>query len=178
MPIVPLQIKYKAGVARMSAATAGFSLRRRSRTWLGRERSNLRMVEPGICSLSPGPEMGGRSLFLDHGFQVGTVQRRWRLAAVEHDAHGAEVLTRADDDALSAGEIWTSRRAERAHPDACQARQRRPLIGRVWLGWCLGPRTIAAHPCGPTRWQSHTTRRSRAPGQSAGPARPVHCSAA
>ena len=32
MPIGPLQIKYKSGVARMSAATAGFSPRRRSRT--------------------------------------------------------------------------------------------------------------------------------------------------
>jgi len=72
--------------------------------------------------------MGGRA-FVDHGFDVGAVQRRRPLEAVEHDADGAAVSARADDDTFPAGEIRASRRPERAHPDAFQLRWL--LIGRL-----------------------------------------------
>ena len=65
----------------------------------------------------------GRAFFPGHGFEVGAMQRGCRPEAVEHDADGAAIAARANDDPFPAGEIWASRRAERAHPDAGRWRQ-------------------------------------------------------
>ena len=104
--------------------------------------------------------MGGRT-FLDHGLDVGAVQRRRPLETVEHDADGAAVSARADDDTFPAGEIRASRRAEGAHSDACQLRYRWLLIGRLW---CLPTRDDYNHPCGRGDRASSATRPQEAAG--------------
>jgi len=73
----------------------------------------------------------GRSFFPRHGLDVGAVQRGCRPEAVEHDADRAAITARANNDPFPAGEIWASRRAERAHPDAGRWRQHGPLFGRL-----------------------------------------------
>ena len=85
----------------------------------------------------------GRAFFPGHGFDVGAVQRGCRSEAVKHDADGAAIAARADDDAFPAGEIWASRRSECAHPDAGPWRQPKPLFGRL----CGRSRRTESH-CG------------------------------
>src|SRR6185312_7562824 len=71
----------------------------------------------------------GRTFLPGHRLDVAAVQRGWRPEAVEHDADGAAIAARANDDPFPAGEIWASHRAEGAHPDA--GRRRQPLFGRL-----------------------------------------------
>ena len=85
----------------------------------------------------------GRAFFPGHGFDVGAVQRGCRSEAVKHDADGAAIAARADDDPFPAGEIWASRRSECAHPDAGPWRQPKPLFGRL----CGRSRRTESH-CG------------------------------
>ncbi|KRR22838.1 hypothetical protein CQ14_00635 [Bradyrhizobium lablabi] len=73
--------------------------------------------------------LGGRTLFVHHGFDVAAMQRCRRLETVEHDADGAAIATRADDNGFPAGEIWASHRSERTRPDTGPCRQLRLLIG-------------------------------------------------
>jgi hypothetical protein len=72
----------------------------------------------------------GGSAFPGHGFDVGAVQRGRRPEAVEHDANGAAIATRANDDPFPAGKIRASHRPECSHPDTGLWRQRRPFCGR------------------------------------------------
>jgi hypothetical protein len=74
------------------------------------------------------------TLLPDHCFDVGAVQRCWRLETVEHDADGTAISAPADDDTFSARQIWASGGAERTHPDAREARQWRPIVGRLCMG--------------------------------------------
>jgi hypothetical protein len=71
----------------------------------------------------------GRTFLAGHRLDVGAVQRGWRPEAVKQDADGAAIAACANDDPFPAGEIWASRRSERAHPDADP--WRRLLFGRL-----------------------------------------------
>ena len=101
-----------------------------------------------ICRFVPNPAKlaavpAGGAFFPGHGLDVGAVQRGCRPEAVEHDADGAAIAARADDDPFPAGEIWASHRSECAHPDAGLWRQPRPLFGRL----CWRSRRTESH-CG------------------------------
>jgi hypothetical protein len=108
----------------------------------------------------------GRAFFLHHGFDVAAMQRCRRLEAVEQDANGAAITTRADDNRFPAGEIWASHRSERTRPDTGPCRQRRLLIG--WL--------FAGSGSGTTRFRGIHLSRPTPRSNVRGPADPV-CSA-
>ena len=83
----------------------------------------------------------GRTFLPGHRLDVAVVQRGCRPEAVEQDADRAAIAARANDDPFPAGEIWASRRAEYAHPDADPRRQ-------PFFGWrCRRSRRTESH-CG------------------------------
>ena len=90
-----------------------------------------------ICNFVPNPAKlaaipAGGAFFPGHGLDVGAVQRGCRPEAVEHDADGAAIAARANDDPFPAGEIGASHRSECAHPDAGLWKRPRPFFGRLW----------------------------------------------
>ena len=70
--------------------------------------------------------LAGSAFLLGYRLDVGAMQRGCRPEAVEDDADGAAITARANDGPFLAGEIWTSHRAECAHPDA--GRRRQPFV--------------------------------------------------